>query len=44
MLQNAEGDDNYHKPVEEYDEANGDKDYGGNHGNKNDRNIWCRKL
>ena len=44
MLQNAEGDDGDHEPVEEDDESNSDEYAGGNCGNKNDRKIRRRKI
>ena len=44
MFHNEEGDENDHDPVEEDDEANDDKDAGGNRGNKNNINIQSRTI
>ena len=44
ILKNAESGENYHEPVEENDEANGDEYASENCGTNNDRNIWCRTL
>ena len=44
MLQNSEGGDYDHEPVEEDDRVNGDEDSDGNRVNNNDRKIRNRTI